>query len=213
VSREPLNVLFVGNSYTSSSDLPGTIQALAEARGLAMQQEMVARGGALLRDHLTGGFGTAAQRISSGRFTHVVLQEQSQLPIAAPPLFIEPARALAGLASGHGARPVLFVTWARLDSPQDQEALTRAYQTAARESGAVLALVGPAWAAARQELPDLALHAPDGSHPTPAGTYLAALVLYRTLTGDSPVGLPARLGVSAEAAARLQQIAGKIQNG
>lgn len=202
-----MNVLFVGNSYTSSNDLPGTVQAFARSRGRPMTQESVARGGALLRDHLTGGYGLAAQAIASGRFTHVVLQEQSQLPIAAPPLFIEPARALSGLASGHGAATVLFVTWAKRDAPEEQAAITRAYQTAARESGASLAPVGPAWAAAREALPQLALHAPDGSHPTPAGSYLAALVLYGALTGDTPLGLPDRIGTPEATVARLQEIA------
>jgi len=201
-----VNVLFVGNSYTESNDLPGTVQAFAAARGRELAQECLARGGALLRDHLAGGWGKAASAIASGRFSHVVLQEQSQLPLAAPPLFIEPARALAGLAAGHGATAVLFVTWAKRDSPQEQEAISRAYQAAARQSGAILAPVGPAWAAARKALPNVALHAPDGSHPTPAGSYLAALVLYGTLAGDTPVGLPDR-HCAPGATARLQELA------
>jgi len=69
--------------------------------------------------------------------------------------------------------------------------------------GALLALVGPKWAAAKQ----LPLHGPDGRHPAPAGTYLAALVLFQVLTGKAPVELPARLGVSAQAATSLQLIA------
>ena len=36
-----------------------------------------------------------------------------------------------------------------------------------------------------------ALFVTDGSHPSEAGTYLAASVFYATLYGKSPVGLPA----------------------
>jgi len=36
-----------------------------------------------------------------------------------------------------------------------------------------------------------ALFRADGSHPSPVGTYLAATVLYQTLYGKNPVGLPA----------------------
>jgi hypothetical protein len=202
-----VNVLFVGNSYTSSNDLPGTIQSLATARGQAMRHEVLARGGALLRDHLTGGWGAASQRIISGAFTHVVLQEQSQLPAVAPPLFIEPACALTSLTSEHGAQPILFVTWAPRDQPHEQFRISAAYQAAARQSGAALAPVGLAWAKALAASPGLALHGPDGRHPAPAGTYLAALVLYRTLTGDTPIGLPVRHGVSEAVARTLAQIA------
>ena len=34
---------------------------------------------------------------------------------------------------------------------------------------------------------------PDGSHPSPLGTYLNACVFFNILTGESPVGLPNRL--------------------
>ena len=39
----------------------------------------------------------------------------------------------------------------------------------------------------------LALYGPDGFHPSQAGSYLAAVVIYAVLTRRSPVGLPARV--------------------
>ena len=36
--------------------------------------------------------------------------------------------------------------------------------------------------------PDFALYGPDNFHPSPLGTYLAALTVYSGLTGRSPVG-------------------------
>jgi hypothetical protein len=39
--------------------------------------------------------------------------------------------------------------------------------------------------------PTLTLHASDGNHSAPAGAFLAALVLYATITGLSPLDLPA----------------------
>lgn len=197
-----LNVLFVGNSYTTTNDLPGTLQALVASRGGAMRHEVIARGGALLHMHLTEG--VAPGRIRAGGFTHVVLQEQSQLPAAAPPVFIEAACALADLATAAGAKPVLFVTWASRDAPREQAKITAAYQAVARRTGALLAPVGPAWTQARLRSSRLTLHGPDGRHPAPAGTYLAALVLFRALTGKAPVELPARPGVPATVATDLQ---------
>ncbi|MCQ2992474.1 hypothetical protein NLO72_25115, partial [Pseudomonas tremae] len=40
------------------------------------------------------------------------------------------------------------------------------------------------------------LYDQDGSHPSPAGSYLAGLVLYATLTGNTVEGLPAKLSPS-----------------
>jgi hypothetical protein len=198
-----LDVLFIGNSYTTTNDLPGTLQALVQSRGGAMRHEVIARGGALLHGHLTEG--AAAARIRSGRFSHVVLQEQRQLPAAAPPLFIEAACALATQATAAGAKPVLFVTWAPRDAPADQARITASYQAVARQTGALLAPVGPTWARAGKLQP--LLYGPDGRHPAPAGTYLAALVLFRVLTGKAPVELPARPGVSPQTATALQLVA------
>jgi hypothetical protein len=42
----------------------------------------------------------------------------------------------------------------------------------------------------------LALYSKDGLHPTPAGSYLAALVMYGQLYGKSPMGLPGTLALS-----------------
>lgn len=50
--------------------------------------------------------------------------------------------------------------------------------------------MGLAWAAAAKRLMTLDLHQWDGSHPLPAGSCLAASVLYTTLTGRSPIGAP-----------------------
>jgi hypothetical protein len=45
-----------------------------------------------------------------------------------------------------------------------------------------LAPVGRAFASAQQQHPEIALQMNDGAHPSIAGSYLAACVLYATLT-------------------------------
>ena len=39
-------------------------------------------------------------------------------------------------------------------------------------------------------VPSLPLYAADGNHSAPDGAFLAALVLYATITGQSPLNLP-----------------------
>lgn len=50
-----------------------------------------------------------------------------------------------------------------------------------------------------------ALYFDDGSHPSPLGTYLTACVVYTTITGNDPVGLPAPETVPADAVLDLQE--------
>lgn len=47
----------------------------------------------------------------------------------------------------------------------------------------------------------------DGSHPTVAGTYLAACVFYGVIFGESPRGLSYHDGLTSNEAAYLQSVA------
>jgi hypothetical protein len=89
-----------------------------------------------------------------------------------------------------GGRTVLFLTWARKAEPDQQEDLNYGYDSIARELGAVLAPVGPAWQKVRAEHPNLELYISDGSHPSPAGSYLAAGVLVNSILGGANRTLP-----------------------
>lgn len=209
-SREPakqIRVLFIGNSYTSTNDLPRMIEQLAR---VGKQPELVHAslmpGGTTFEQHWQAG--EAQKLIASQPWDFVVLQEQSTVPLSQPERTVEYARRLHALIKPTGAKTVLYLTWARKAKPESQAQLNKAYQRAAHETGALLAPVGKAWAAALKDDPTLVLHQPDGSHPTPIGTYLAACVFYTTLYQQSPIGLPPiDSGLTPAQAKKLQTIA------
>ena len=70
-----------------------------------------------------------------------------------------------------------------------------------------MAPVGVAWARAHALAPSLQLWGGDDTHPSTAGTYLAACVFYEALTHRSPIGNPYLGGVDPPTAHLLQQIA------
>lgn len=203
-SSGALRVLFLGNSYTYYNNLPRLVEAFAAAAagGRKIETRMIAPGGASLADHLASRNTLAA--IRAGRWDYVVLQEQSQLGavylvngeprVGNAEAFFTSARALDAEIRKAGATPVLFHTWPRRDAPDsDRAMLDYAYAHLARELKVLRAPVGPAWQQARAELRGASLYADDGSHPSTAGSYLAAAVIYATLTGTSPVGGPAKI--------------------
>ena len=53
----------------------------------------------------------------------------------------------------------------------------------------MLVPVGEGWRAAWRRDPSLRLYSSDDFHPSPPGTYLAALMFFQRITGRSPVGL------------------------
>jgi len=189
--RPSLRVLFVGNSYTLYNDLPWVTEqlALSDPGAKPIQAESVAMMGATLKEHWNDGF--ALKRIrEGGPWDFVVLQEQSQRPLADPVEMSKYASLFDHEIDLAGAKTVLLATWSPRGHPEKQAAITDVYARLARELDAKLAPVGPAWQSALASEPSLTLYRNDAdSHPTSAGTYLAACVLYSTLYGRSPAGL------------------------
>jgi hypothetical protein len=180
-----LNVLFIGNSFTARNNVPGLIAELAAARGLRLDHRLISVGGASLGRHWNAG--TARGAIETGGYHFVVLQEQSTRPIKGPKLMHESIRLFDGVIRAAGAQTVLYQTWARRHAPESQGAIIEAYATIGREIGARVAPVGQAWrhVLAQPDAPDL--YDKDGSHPSRAGSYLAACVFLMVLFAVSPL--------------------------
>ena len=116
VSGPPTTVLFVGNSYTTSNDLPAMVRELAKDVGGHLDVEVRAPGGWWWRDH--AGSSETLSLIADGGFEHVVLQEQSMVTAAGDMAKREsrPAAVSLALAAGSsGANVVLFMTWGHRD--------------------------------------------------------------------------------------------------
>jgi prepilin-type N-terminal cleavage/methylation domain-containing protein len=205
--RTPFRVLFIGNSYTLANDLPNLIATLARAAGdaPAFTYDSQLVGGATLQQHWNDGI--ALGKIRQGNWDFVVLQEQSQTPLFNEDAFDQYATLFDAEIKKQGAITLFFMTWARQSLPQTQAGLTRAYTNIAQKLHGEVAPVGSAWRNSLTSKPTLVLHDSDGSHPNPAGSYLAACVFYGHIYGKSPSGLPPQLTVSPTDAAWLQGIA------
>jgi lysophospholipase L1-like esterase len=186
-----LNVLFIGNSFTARNNLPKLIAELAQARGLRLEHRLISAGGASLRMHWNKGEAPAA--IREGGFDHVVLQEQSTLPVKNAARMHENVRLFDQVIRAAGAKTTLYMTWARQHSPDAQQAITDAYASIAREIHATLVPVGVAWQKLLQQKNHPNLYDKDQSHPSPAGSYLAACVFFGVLFGQSAVGVESDL--------------------
>jgi hypothetical protein len=203
MQRQPTNVLFIGNSFTVRNDLPGLIAHLAAARGQSFQHDLISAGGASLRMHWNAG--TALKRIKAGKYDCVVLQEQSTLPIKNPLRMHENIRLFDEAIKASGAKTALYLTWARQNAPETQRTITDAYMVIGEELGASVVPVGVAWQNLIRLHSHPVLHDKDKSHPTLAGSYLAACVLFAALFDESPVGIASDLKGLGQGDAELLQ--------
>ncbi len=217
------SVLFVGNSYTSSNDMPGMVRQLADSADVSVEVASHAPGGWWWRDHADSQ--DTIDLLRSGDFDTVVLQEQSMAPASADHAskVVRPnGVALAVRAIEGGARVVLFQTWGHRDGNGDighssyesmQVAVFATYAEVANAVAGRLAPVGAAWWITRSERPDIGLYEPDGSHPSEAGSYLAAAVIASTVTGVDAVEFEADLGLSSDVAEALRGFASRAVGG
>lgn len=201
-----VRMLFIGNSFTTKNDLPILIGLIAQAgKGITIDSEVISTGGASLRRHWNAG---AASRIADGNWDYVVLQEQSTLPIKNSKRFHENVREFVPAINDSGATLVLFMTWARKRELANQRLLTDSYNQIGSELGATVVPVGTAWKEMLADHDMPVLHDKDGSHPTFAGSYLAACTFYATLFGGDPTKVEADVGdLTVQECKTLQRIA------
>lgn len=221
---ETLNVLFVGNSYILRNDLPGMLEKIAASgKGAQIKAQAAAKNGATLKQLWDDE--KLRSELYVGRRHFVVLQEQSlwaQLPETVEDT-AKSARMWGEEIEKAGAKAVIFETWERqpgsfwytdkrygyLKSPKNMRDKNFAATGAlAAQIKAQVAPVGHVYAALLQQNSKWPLYEADSHHPSIPGTYLAALVFYKALTGRSPEETTyVPQGINAESAAALRQMA------
>ena len=185
-----MRVLMLGNSLTTANGLPDMLATRLDA-----QVVVHARGGARLAEHMNPGTQLGFLTIpalSERKWDYVVLQEMSNAPLKNTMRFLFASEMLCAQARDIGAQPVIYASWAyapgcpkleKLGVTHEQmhEAMHVAFLKAAEDDKAVLADAGTAFF----EHPDkAALYAPDGVHPSMAGSELAADCLVAAITGN-----------------------------
>jgi len=190
----PQRVLFVGNSYTYFWNLPQMVSAMAETQGNEIYTEQSTSGGVDWKQHWNGEKELKTQQlIKNGNWDIVVLQNHSLSTTRNQDEFFEYGKKLISLVQSTGAKPLLYVTWARDPNPLMQEKINEAYYKLADQTGSDILPVGSAWLQAKSLKPELNLYHPDGSHPSPHGSYLTAALFLKQISNSSVLNIPERL--------------------
>lgn len=198
------DILFIGNSYTYFWNLPQHVAAMAESRNIRLNTFQTTIGGSNLGQHWKSERNLRSRfLIESKNFTGVVLQDHSMRSIEQPDSQAYYMEKWAETIKDQGGRVYLYMTWARKWDPYMLRKISESYISIGEKTDAVVVPVGWAWHRAQKLRPDLELFDPDGSHPSPIGTYLSACVFFEVLTGENPIGLPHRLTSKDHAGEKL----------
>lgn len=187
VPANALRVLFVGNSLTYVNDLPTTVAALAKTAGKReLYAVTVAFPDYALEDHLSQG--DAARALKAQEWDFVVLQQGPTSLASSRVLLERDARRFAPLITQAKARAALFMVWPTEDRQFAFNDVRDSYRAAAIDVDGLFLPAGMSWLEAWKRDPSLVLYS-DGLHPTPMGTYLAAMVIFQRLYFVSPIEL------------------------
>jgi len=195
--KKIFNVIFIGNSYTYYNDLPSLFAAVCAERGISVQTELIAAGGYTLAHFVSESneYGIKLrEKLAKTAYDYAVIQEQSVRPAESPKTFYNSLGELLELIRANGATPVLYETWGRADGSDTllsrgwthedmQEKLYAAYKHAAEEYGTLLALAGERFHEAYRKGEEV--FAPDGSHPSPVGSRIAAEAICEAIFGTA----------------------------
>ncbi|HET9040694.1 MAG TPA: hypothetical protein VFN40_11015 [Gemmatimonadales bacterium] len=190
-----LRILFIGNSLTYANNLPALVEDLARSdpsREIVVSS--VAYGGYSLGDHWLRG--DAQRAIASARWDFVVLQQGPSALPESRALLIEDVKRFAGEIRKVGGRPAIYMVWPEMSRESAWDDVTASYTAAAEAVDGLLLPAGEALRAVRAAAPSIELFDTDQFHPSPAGSYAAALVIYARMAQVSPLGLTAQAGGS-----------------
>jgi hypothetical protein len=176
------HVLFIGNSLTYVNDLPATVAAIATAAGDTVRVAMAAGPNLALIDHLNGAT-NAVSAIKAGGWEYVVLSQGPTPRGICRDSLVLWTKMFDPLIRAAGARPALYMTWPSEQDLAIFDDVRISFQEAARAVNGVFMPAGEAWRAAWRENPALQLYGADRFHPSPIGTFLAALEIYERITG------------------------------
>ena len=199
--KKTYSILFIGNSYTYYNNMPETIfKNLAKSAGYDVEIASITEGAYTLEKMADPNdtYGAQVERALTGtkKYDYVILQEQSARPATASVGdFYEAVRNLSARIQESGATPILYSTWGRkmgsstlTKNGWTNESMTwklaAAYEAIGKELNIPVAHVGLAFYDIYTASSTVELYNDDKSHPTYAGSYLAAATLFAEIFNE-----------------------------
>ena len=203
-AQESKEVLFLGNSYINVNDLPQLLVEAAASVGDIVVKDQNTPAGYTLEWHSTDV--TSLNKIKQGTWDFVVLQEQSQRPSlwdAYVEEYVYPfAQRLNDTIVKYNpcAETAFYMTWGRENGDPSNcsawppvctyegmdDLLRERYLIMANDNEAITSPVGAVWRYLRDNNLNIDLYYSDGSHPSLAGSYAAAITFYTVIFRNDP---------------------------
>lgn len=195
------DILFIGNSFTYVSDVPGTFEKIAKTAGHNVNVTSITNGGHYLYEHgnINDEFGAQVHAaLANNKYDYVFIQDQSTNAIKDPEAFYTSVRRMVGMVRENGATPVLYATWGHKEGSSymlegwTNESMTydlaAAYTAIGEELDVLVSYPGLAFYDVHSNHGStINLYISDNYHQSALGAYLSAMTHFAFVLGGNPL--------------------------
>ena len=172
---------------------------MAKERKIALDIYQSTAGGATLKDHWDSKKGLKSKAIlNDNAFSTIILQDHSTSPLLKTDESNDYFVRFIKLVKDKKSEVILYGTWTYPANPfigksfLGADPIQYVLKPIANQTNSKLAQVGTAFRLFQEKHPEISIFTSDNKHPSPVGTYLAACLFFKMLTGESPLGLERR---------------------
>lgn len=198
----PVNILFIGNSFTHMNSMPVMFEKLTTSKSYKVNVVMSAKSNHTFKMHAERE--DLYEDINRNKYDYVILQGFSRelsfghehIDTAVVPYFTKIVDTL--YKNNPCVKLLLYMTWgyengyAYSDYLGSFDQMSVAIEDGYRYLGDLFNIpvipVGNVWKEVRKNYPDFKLYQADEHHPTKYGSYIVASTIYTAIFRNSPVG-------------------------
>jgi hypothetical protein len=173
------SILFVGNSFTYTNNLPAIVERIGRDSGVEIKTEMIAYANYALEDHWNDG--RLQILIASKKYDFVVVQQGPSSQSDGRAILLDYGARIKSLCLAHNIKLAFFMVWPAFANFNNFDGVIRNYTDAAVATNSLLCPVGKAWKEYFLASGDYSYYGPDMFHPSQKGSESAALIIFKTL--------------------------------
>jgi len=182
LTAQTTTILFLGNSLTYTNDLPSMVSKIGRVYDIEISTDCICLPNYGLEDHVNDG--RFQQLLSQNEFDYVVFQQGPSSQAYGRESLIEYGGEIVKASRNHGAEPIYFMVWTSIGYYHTFEDVILNHVNAARHNGARAIPAGAIWKEYHDTIGNSGLYSFDSFHPSPKGSYLAAVIIFHSLFPD-----------------------------
>jgi hypothetical protein len=178
-TNKTVYILFIGNSLTSTNDLPDLVKKSAKIKGLKVVTKLIAYPNYAIVDHWNDG--RVQELIASKRFDYVIIQQGPSSQNDGRKMLIENGKDYSSLCELNDAKLCYFMVWPSLVNYHTFDRVIKNHKDAAAINNAIILPVGEIWKNYIDSSNNYEYYSSDGFHPSLEGSQIAAQVIVEYL--------------------------------